>query len=118
MALASQCFGQAMASPTPTATPKQLKKTERMSEIETKFGLKIIATASDSKYHDGKIWLFMSGNPESPFGEMPVMLKPDSTDKEIALIVHAVSFCVDYYAPVIQALRERLNKQSAPEVFN
>jgi hypothetical protein len=118
MALASQCFGQDEASPTPTATPKQLKKTARMSQIETKFSLELIATVEHSKYHDGKMWLFASKNPESPFGVMPVLLKPESTDKEIESIVRAVSFCVDYYTPVIQALRERLNKQSPPEVFN
>ncbi len=89
--MASPCFGQ---TPSPDNTAKIGAKTQRMTDIENKYQLKIVFI---EVVHGEKFWMFLHGNQDGLFKVVPIMMRENAKDAEVKAAVMAASACSDFY---------------------
>ena len=93
-------------------------KTRRMKQIEDKFHMSVVFVYTED---DGTYWAFKSIQNAGLLGYVPVMVKSDATDKEVAAAQRSSEACVKAYDDVIKkAVKKAQEKASekAEESFD
>jgi hypothetical protein len=108
LGLAASSMGQ--------SAPDTTDKTKRMIQLEKKFEMVIKNIIVDKTE---KFWLFQAVFPEGLFGFVPVMVKPDATDKEVASAVMSSKTCANLYDITIKAAAKKAQQRSeqSPMVY-
>ena len=92
------------------ATTVYEKPTQRMQQIEAKFGIKLVCILDDQQ--GDQRWVFVAESADRIFHLVPVVVPKDATDRDVMIAREASENCATFYEEMLK------NAPDKPASFN